>query len=125
MCIRDSSHIYQVIAKYVEIGDKPYVLEMVNRIEDMFLMGAREKGELAYKILRYNKALYIYSLTGVYNRRYYEEKVNQLEGVAAMAMIDVDSFKEINDTFGHIAGDTALKAIAQTISCLLYTSRCV
>ena len=116
------SHIYQVIAKYVEIGDKPYVLEMVNRIEDMFLMGAREKGELADKILRYNKALYIDSLTGVYNRRYYEEKVNQLEGVAAVAMIDVDSFKEINDTFGHIAGDKALKAIAQTISANIRSS---
>ena len=110
------SHIYQVIAKYVEIGKKPYVLEMVNRIEDMFLMDVKEKGELTDKILNYNQALYKDSLTGVYNRRYYEEKMDQLEGSEAVAMIDVDNFKRINDTFGHIAGDRALKAIAQAIN---------
>lgn len=109
------THIYQVIAQYVKIENKAYVLEIVNCIEDMFLLGAKEKGELTDKILQYNKALYTDSMTGIYNRRYYEEKADQIER-AAVAMIDADNFKTINDTFGHLAGDQALKAISQAIN---------
>jgi len=55
-------------------------------------------------------------MTGVYNRRYFEERLSILERVDAVAMIDADDFKHINDTYGHLAGDAALKAIASAIS---------
>ncbi len=59
------------------------------------------------------------ALTGAYNRRYLDER---LEGEFAYArrhgtlisviLFDVDHFKRVNDTFGHLAGDAVLRALA-------------
>jgi diguanylate cyclase (GGDEF)-like protein len=62
------------------------------------------------------------ALTGVHNRRFLDDFLrNELaraarhENQLAVAMIDVDHFKQFNDTHGHAAGDRALKQVAQTL----------
>ncbi|MCP4717308.1 MAG: diguanylate cyclase [Deltaproteobacteria bacterium] len=62
-------------------------------------------------------------LTGLYNRRYFYEtaqemfmQVQQYNTAFALAMIDVDYFKKINDHHGHDAGDCALKHLAHILS---------
>ena len=62
------------------------------------------------------------SLTGLYNRHYMEEalaqglaKSGRCERVLAVVLIDVDKFKQINDTYGHLAGDEILKGLAQVL----------
>lgn len=63
--------------------------------------------------------LYKDPLTGAYNRRYYEEVVRKSIGPAGIALMDVDDFKICNDTYGHYAGDMALKTAASAIqSCI-------
>ena len=63
--------------------------------------------------------LYKDPLTGAYNRRYYEEVIRKSIGPAGIALMDVDDFKICNDTYGHHAGDLALKAAANAIrSCI-------
>lgn len=65
------------------------------------------------------KLLYTDSLTGTYNRRYYDDYIQNAEDIQAAVMIDVDNFKYINDNYGHDAGDMVLHSIAQTIlSCV-------
>ena len=59
--------------------------------------------------------LYRDPLTGIYNRRYYEEVVRKSIGPAGIALMDVDDFKICNDTYGHHAGDMALKTAANAI----------
>lgn len=61
-------------------------------------------------------------LTGVHNRRYFISNFNMLiEQCAryrhklALLMIDLDNFKQINDTYGHLEGDRILKAIANIL----------
>jgi diguanylate cyclase (GGDEF)-like protein len=61
------------------------------------------------------------SLTGLYNRRAFEEiAAHELSGCArtglpvSLLLFDLDHFKQINDTFGHAAGDSVLRAAAAT-----------
>src|SRR6267142_1967914 len=60
------------------------------------------------------------ALTCLYNRGYLEESLDREESRArrssqslGVMMIDIDHFKRCNDTFGHAAGDTVLRAVAQ------------
>ena len=63
--------------------------------------------------------LYRDPLTGIYNRRYYEEVARKTIGPAGVALMDVDDFKICNDTYGHYAGDMALETAANAIrSCI-------
>lgn len=57
-------------------------------------------------------------LTGLLNRRIIEKRFEQLQanGFRAMAVIDLDKFKSINDTFGHVVGDRVLRAAAEALS---------
>ncbi len=67
------------------------------------------------KINDYNKQYYQDILTKTYDRRYFEEVVKKMKNVKALAMINVNEFKEINDHFGHAAGDDALRTLSQAI----------
>ena len=67
----------------------------------------------------YRAKLYHDVLTGTYNRRYYEDIASRIVGPAGIALMDVDDFKICNDTYGHHAGDVALKTVASAIqSCI-------
>ena len=67
----------------------------------------------------FKEELYRDSLTGAYNRRYYEEVVRKSIGPAGIALLDVDDFKICNDAYWHYAGDMALKTATKAIqSCI-------
>lgn len=62
------------------------------------------------------------ALTGLYNRRKMQDLLNALSEVLALpnqkmciAMIDIDNFKKINDTYGHDSGDEVLRALADIL----------
>ncbi|HUF85497.1 MAG TPA: sensor domain-containing diguanylate cyclase [Acidimicrobiia bacterium] len=57
-------------------------------------------------------------LTGLFNRRSFENKVRVLRRQTspfALVMADLDEFKRVNDTYGHDAGDRALRIFAETL----------
>ena len=58
-------------------------------------------------------------LTGLLNRNAVEQDINmamRTHGVGMMFMIDLDSFKSVNDELGHLAGDALLRDVAKTLS---------
>ena len=61
-------------------------------------------------------------LTRVYNHRYFHDQLpleikraRRAETLLALVMIDIDDFKKLNDTFGHAAGDEALRSVAEVM----------
>ena len=61
-------------------------------------------------------------LTGLYNRRYVLELLDHEKnrssrggGIFCLAILDIDHFKNVNDTYGHLAGDVVLQAVATTM----------
>lgn len=120
------SEVYYMIAKYLEIDSQPYVLEMLSKVTDKSLFGAHRNDKYMESVASYHKKLYIDPLTGAYNRRYYEERLRGLKRVQALAVMDVDNFKTINDTYGHQMGDLALKTIVNVVlSCVRDTDAVV
>lgn len=101
--------MYQIFAKPLTIEGVPYVLEMLKHIDntDLFLAEGYDQ------LMSFSQQLYIDALTGAYNRRFWEDKMKSFSGVAGIALIDLDDLKLYNDTFGHSAGDAALKALVQ------------
>jgi len=62
-------------------------------------------------------------LTGLYNRRYFDERYSReimravrYKRSLSLLMIDIDFFKQYNDTLGHLMGDMALKQVAQILA---------
>jgi len=67
--------------------------------------------------------VYIDALTGIYNRRYFDDSMKQIMNslshsgsVLSILMVDIDCFKKYNDNYGHNEGDICLVAVAQVIS---------
>lgn len=118
--------IYHVASKpitviYADGGEITCTLEIVSKITDEILFGAFGKRELAQKIMDSEKKIYLDSLTNVYNRRYFDERIFchndrcDLENDVVFIMIDLKKFKRINDDYGHDTGDWVLKKTAQII----------
>jgi len=56
------------------------------------------------------------TLTGIFNRRYLRERVEELykrDGNVSLFIFDIDGFKEINDSMGHVEGDRILIRVAE------------
>ena len=92
---------YRARLRPLKVEGEPHVLLMVRPIDEQ---------EATEEDLVYTDVL-----TGVRNRRYYEEKLRSARMNAGVAMIDLDDFRVVNDTCGRHAGDLALGAVATAI----------
>lgn len=107
--------IYMVISRYLEIDHEGCVMELVRYLEDDTLIDADGRDKLVGKLKGYQDKLYKDPLTGIYNRRYFEDEIRVMENSAGVAMIDLDDFKLYNDIYGHEMGDRVLRTVAQAI----------
>ena len=104
-----------IAANILLIGRLQWQLER----SSMEKMQAEAEEKLQETTESYRAKLYHDVLTGTYNRRYYEDIASRIVGPAGIALMDVDDFKICNDTYGHYAGDMALKTVANAIqSCI-------
>ena len=70
------------------------------------------------KVTNLSHEVYIDNLTGVYKKTYFNKQLDEMiknkkEGI--VVVIDIDDFKKVNDTYGHLVGDDVLKEFATLI----------
>ena len=117
-------NIKKIIArkKQTEAQQLKQANEKISRLRKKVAEVQADAREMFIKAEQFQQAALQDGLTGVHNRKSFELKLNQSistlaqeEGILALIMIDVNRFKWINDTFGHIAGDKVLKVIADNL----------
>ena len=106
---------YQVVSMYVEIDRKPCCLEMASRIDGDFMPDGYSRDEILSSVRIHKEKVYIDPVTGVYNKRYYVEKLSKMDNAAALMFADIKNFKRINENFGHQAGDDVLRQVADVL----------
>jgi len=108
----------------------PVTIKTIPLYEDNILVGSVEifkeilkVDEMEFELERLKSLALIDQLTNLPNRRYIESKMEHkleeyktLDLLFGVAFLDIDFFKNVNDTFGHDVGDEVLKMVAKTYS---------
>lgn len=118
--------VFLVISRYLEIDDEACVMELVKHLENDTLIDTDGRDKLVGKLKGYQDKLYIDPVTGVYNRRYFEDEIRNMQNSAGVAMIDLGDFKLYNDIYGHDMGDQVLCIVADVIkNCIRKTDKLI
>ena len=107
--------LYEVSAAFVQVDGKPYVLELAQKIDHGVLLDPENSDRLISTITDEREKLYRDSLTGAYNRRYYNENYRDRNLTAGVAMLQLDDLKLSNDVYGRYAGDNVLETAANVV----------
>lgn len=110
-----STDMYFVVSKYLNLNGTPCVLELLSRLDEGRWIDANGTRLLLDRNHDGNMDLFLDPVTNTYSRRYYETYRAHLEGMESIAIIDANRFKQVNDSFGHPAGDAVLREIARAI----------
>ncbi len=122
---QNENQVYMITAIPIEINGNKIVLELLKNATNSIIMKDDEKNleaNLQDIILSINDLAVLDALTGIYNRRYIDEKlpndiINSYITKKPISIIiaDIDFFKSINDKYGHICGDYILKNYAMML----------
>ncbi len=120
--------LYMITALPFEINGRRIIIELLKDATDSMFFSSVEnagekKSEIHSIIDSMNNLAMKDNLTGIYNRRYINEKLPidlfnaaLMETELSVVIADIDFFKKVNDTYGHLVGDYALKSFAGLLS---------
>jgi len=114
--------LFALFATFLQFsGLGSYIASLRDKVKEKHKELATRNADLEQALGRIEELAMRDELTGVFNRRYLMETIRHEKmrcdrsgGVFAICILDVDHFKNVNDTFGHLAGDQILQAIAKT-----------
>lgn len=119
-------HLHSIFAPLVEDGTTMFVVEVIRDISER-VTTERELAEKTSELRMTNRLLaqlaVTDSLTQLYNRRHFDEvlykeikRYNRRKYTSlSLMMIDIDHFKDLNDRYGHLAGDSVLREMARIL----------
>jgi diguanylate cyclase (GGDEF)-like protein len=111
---------------HVRAAHEPWVAEfapLAAALDDMAAKLAAREEELQIANQHLDELASLDGLSGLANRRGFDRELerdwqnaNQNRRPIALMMVDIDHFKLFNDRYGHVAGDTCLRAVGETLS---------
>lgn len=116
-----------ILVKGLDMGVNDYLLTPVDGNELLARVNTQIRRKRYQDALKsnYQKSVAMSvtdGLTGLYNRRYFDAHYKALFGKAleaakplSLMMLDIDFFKSVNDTYGHVVGDEILQQVSQRI----------
>jgi diguanylate cyclase (GGDEF)-like protein/PAS domain S-box-containing protein len=114
--INEKGEVYRTVAINEDITERKLTEEELKQANEKLIAQMQEIQALQSKL---RDQVIRDPMTGLYNRRYLSETLDReldralREGYpVSLVMIDIDGFKEVNDTYGHFAGDLVLKQLA-------------
>lgn len=120
-----SDEIYMITAIPIELQARRVVVELIRKATNSLILESNligNQSDLHAMIDGMNDKAFKDSLTGIYNRRYINEKLPlniasaiHAEKSLSVIMADIDFFKKVNDTYGHLIGDCTLKYVANIL----------
>jgi len=110
---------YEKVTNYLFYNQIFTIVFIIIFILSIILITIKNNNKMEYLVDKYKSDSITDGLTGLYNRKYFDNILDELINVSqqnnwqsAFVMIDIDFFKQYNDTYGHDAGDIALKKVA-------------
>lgn len=104
----------------------------VDVLQQEFQASKDEINRLRQDLDRARSEAYVDPLTGVLNRRGFDQKLQHLvaqpatqERHSCLVMLDIDHFKNVNDTHGHLVGDKVLQAVGEVLRATVTEPGCV
>lgn len=117
-----NDEIFLVTAMPIELSDRTVVVELLKNVTNNIsfnMSGENADGNFNTILDSLNNRAIKDALTGIYNRGYINEKLpldlinaNLSDYSISIIMIDIDFFKKVNDSYGHLVGDHTLKSLA-------------
>lgn len=117
----DNSRFTLEFVRKVSDKFKEFMVELEN-LEDKLFHIAISSTDILQKNEEYSKLISVDGLTGLFNHSHFQTKVLEAferhkikRNIFSVAMLDLDFFKKVNDTYGHLKGDEVLKRFADVI----------
>jgi len=110
-----SSNEQLISAKFLKIGANDFINKPFS--DEELICRVNNSLETKEYLDKMTNMAHLDFLTGLYNRRYFFEEAESLHNSKnfVVAMIDIDNFKKINDTYGHDIGDEVIKSVSKTL----------
>ncbi|WP_207744943.1 GGDEF domain-containing protein [Paraclostridium bifermentans] len=117
--------LYMVISAPVNVEGDIYIVELIKDVTNDTMFSTytnKTVNELKCEINKLNMLIVTDELTNIFNRRYLDEHLPVLlknlslpDFSVSLIMLDIDKFKNINDTYGHLCGDFIIKEVASLL----------
>lgn len=125
--------IYLINSEPITINGKIMVMEFIKDITNNLLVSDKSCNnnlDISDLIEQMNELVLYDSLTGLYNRRSFDQEINKYIveydkkiNSLFLAVFDIDFLKDINDTYGHVIGDNAIKYISEAMKEIFNSER--
>lgn len=112
-----------ILVKLKNSDDEAYIFAL-KAVEffDMFIVSLTDVSSISKQSKEFEREANYDSLTKIYNRNMFARLIDKkmvesrvLKSTFTFAILDIDKFKLVNDTYGHLVGDDVLKVLVQTI----------